>query len=170
MKHACAVEAIKGLKDAGVNFVVSLPDVPDSVLVQMISQDPSFKTVIVTNEGEGVAIAAGAWCGGKKPALLINSAGLLVSPWYLANIGMFYGIPLLLVCPYRGDIGDRSKIRGGYLLMFKMTVEPLLQTLQIPYRIVREKKELRGAIVDAQLTAQTTENPVAVLMTGDVLW
>jgi len=163
-------EIVAALKEQGVNFVVSLPDVPDSILIRTLTQDPAFKTVIVTNEGEGVALAAGSWLGGKKPTVIINSAGLLVATWSLANTGMFYGIPLLLLCPYRGDIGDRSRVRGGYLRIFKLTVEPLLQTLQIPHRVVARIEDLRDAIRDAQHTAATTEIPVALLLTGEVLW
>ena len=69
-------------------------------------QDPAFTTVQVTNEAEGLAVCAGAWLGGLRPALLMENTGLLVAVHNLEYVCAYYGIPVLLVMSYRGAVGD----------------------------------------------------------------
>ena len=52
--------------------------------------------------------------------------------WSLAQMGVLYGIPVLIMASYRGDIGDRSGVSGAQLFMFQQLGEPMLNTLRIP--------------------------------------
>ena len=93
----------------------------------------------------GVGVCAGAWLAGKRPALLIPTSGLLVASWPLTSVNMAWGVPLLLLIPYRGDIGDAFWLMGPY----KNTTEPLLDVLNIPHRVVSKTEDVSQAIVDA---------------------
>jgi sulfopyruvate decarboxylase subunit alpha len=97
-------------------------------------------------------------------------AGLLVGTWSLAQMGVLYGIPVLILASYRGDIGDRSGISGAQLFMFQQLGEPLLDALRIPYRIVRKKTDLEREIRDAHLACQGYGTPLVLLLSGEVLW
>ncbi len=72
MKAEYAAIVYDALKEAGINFVAYLPDDQIHDAQKMIVEDAGFVTVAVANEGEGVAACAGAWLGGKKPALIIR--------------------------------------------------------------------------------------------------
>jgi len=76
----------------------------------------------------------------------------------------------LVLASYRGDIGDHSGIPGSQLLLFKQIAEPLLKTLQLPYRVVDKKDDLQRTIRDANFAAHDYNSPVVVLLTGEVLW
>src|SRR5215467_4182343 len=160
MEIAKAQEVVQGLKEAGINFAVGLPDSQFHEVYEMITQDPAFKYVGVGNEGEGAAIAMGAWCGGKKPALIIATSGLLVATFSLARLHL-KEIPLMLVIPYRGDLGDPR-----WMGIYKKYTEPMLNVMDIPYRVVNRSAEIKGALKDCQMCAEAWIKPVAVLLTG----
>ncbi len=161
-----AVEAVhRGLTQAGVDFISLLPDSDFSELQQRVANDKDFTYVAVSNEAIGVGVCAGAWLSGKRPALLVPTSGLLVSAWPLASLCKAWDIPLLMLIPYRGDIGDAFWLMGPY----KDTTEPLLRVLNIPYVIVSKVEEISKAIVDAQGSTLSWQRPVAVLLTGETI-
>src|ERR1041384_4072285 len=155
---------VDGLKEAGINFAAGLPDSQFHEVYEMIASDPAFKYVGVGNEGEGAAVAMGAWFGGKKPTLIIATSGLLVATFSLARLHL-KEVPLLVVIPYRGDLGDPR-----WMGIYKKYVEPMLNSMDIPYRVVSRKDEVKQTIADCQICAEAWLKPVAVLITGEALW
>ena len=161
-----AVDAVvDGLKRAGVDFVSLMPDSDFSVLQERVVKDPDFTYVPVSNEAIGVGVCVGAWLSGKRPALLVPTSGLLVAAWPLTSLCMAWSLPLLLLIPYRGDIGDAFWLMGSY----KDTTEPLLKVLNAPYSVVSKNEEISAAIVDAQGSTISWQRPVAVLLTGETI-
>ena len=99
------------------------------------------------------------------PSLLARTSGLLVAAWPLTSLCMAWGLPLLLLIPYRGDIGDAFWLMGPY----KDTTEPLLKVLNAPFSVISKQEEIRKAIVDAQGSTISWQRPVAVLLTGETI-
>jgi sulfopyruvate decarboxylase subunit alpha len=97
--------------------------------------------------------------------LLVPTSGLLVAAWPLTSICMAWGLPLLLLIPYRGDIGDAFWLMGPY----KDTTEPLLKVLNAPYCVISRHEEISKAIIDAQGSTISWQRPVAVLLTGETI-
>ena len=65
-----STEAIyNGLKDAEIDFVVSVPCINLSKLLEMVDEDEEIMHIPVTREEEGIGICAGAYMGGRKPAI-----------------------------------------------------------------------------------------------------
>jgi len=161
-----AVEAVvDGLKRSGVDFISLLPDSDFSTLQAQVSKDPDFEYVPVSTESVGVGVCAGAWLAGKRPALLIPTSGLLVASWPLTSLNLAWDLPLLLLIPFRGDIGDAFWLMGPY----KDTTEPLLDVLHIHHVVVSKIGEISPAIIDAQGSTISWQRPVAVLMTGETI-
>jgi sulfopyruvate decarboxylase subunit alpha len=165
MQAGAVEEVVQGLKKAGVDFISLLPDSDFSELQGRVGNDKDFTYVPVSNEAIGVGVCAGAWLSGKRPALLVPTSGLLVAAWPLTSLCMAWGLPLLLLIPYRGDIGDAFWLMGPY----KDTTEPLLRVLNIPYVVISKTEELSKAILDAQGSTISWQRPVAVLLTGETI-
>jgi sulfopyruvate decarboxylase TPP-binding subunit len=155
---------VDGLKEAGINFAVGLPDSQFHEVYEMITKEPALRYVGVGNEGEGAALAMGAWCGGKKPVLVIATSGLLVATFSLARLHL-KEIPLLIMVPYRGDLGDPR-----WMGIYKKYTEPMLSVMDIPYRVVNRADEIKTAIKDGQMCTEAWLKPVAILLTGEALW
>jgi sulfopyruvate decarboxylase subunit alpha len=166
MKLAHASIVHQALSEGGINFVAYLPDDQIHDVQKMIAEDPNFISVAVANEGEGVAVCAGAWLGGGKPALIIADSGLLVATWALASLTVSYGIPILVIVAHRGEVGDRANWR---FITYKFTTEPVLQALQIPYVRASKPEETKEVIIGAQLSAFLWQHPVAVVLSGEIL-
>ena len=75
MKREVAAEIVSSLKDAGVDFVATLTEANLHDLVIALGEDPEIHHVPVTREEEGIGICAGAYLGGKKPAMVMIASG-----------------------------------------------------------------------------------------------
>ena len=69
-------EVYRALKDAGVRQVAMVPDAGHSRLIRSFEADPETRLVTLTTEEEGVAMLAGAWLGGERGVLLLQSSGV----------------------------------------------------------------------------------------------
>lgn len=94
------------LKDVGIDFVVSVPCVNLSKILNMIDEDDEIIHVPVTREEEGIGICAGAYLGGKKPAILMQNSGLGNSINALKSLTELYEMPLLMIMSHRGTEGE----------------------------------------------------------------
>jgi len=100
-------EAIyNGLKDAGIDFIVSVPCVSLSKLLNMIDEDEEITHIPVTREEEGIGICAGAFLGGKRTAILMQNSGLGNSINALKSLTELYEFPLLMIMSHRGTEGE----------------------------------------------------------------
>ena len=76
-----------------------------------------------------------------------------------------WGVPILLVIPYRGDLGDAQPP----FWVYSLTIEPVLRDLQVPYRIAGKIDEVRPAIKAAVASGRSWLKTTAVLLTGEIL-
>lgn len=166
MLNDAAQAAIEGLKEAGIDFVSGLPDGWQRNVHELIANDPHFKYVPVCNEGVGFSVCAGAWLGGRKTVLIMENSGLRVAAEYIARIALGCGVPVVMMCSYRGDLGDTEH----WAIPHAIVAEPLLDALRVPYVIVRHKADLKATIKRAQRLAEAQLQPVAILISGDCIW
>jgi hypothetical protein len=69
-------EIFAALKAAEIRQVGYVPDAGHARLIELCHDDPEICAVPLTTEEEGVALAAGAWLGGQRAALLMQSSGV----------------------------------------------------------------------------------------------
>jgi sulfopyruvate decarboxylase subunit alpha len=165
MKSEKAQLVIDGLKQSGIDFAAGVPDAQFIEVYKMLAADRDIRYVGTANEAEAVGVGFGAWFGGKKPALILATSGLLVATYHLARINLLHEVPLLVVIPYRGDIGDPR-----WLGLYKKTTEPGLNAMDIPYRIVSRPMEIVRTIKECNESARAWLKPVAVLLNEEALW
>ena len=92
----------------------------------------------------------------------MENSGLRVATESLSRLGLTHGIPVVMLMSYRGDVGEDQ----WYAIPHGITMEPLLQTMRIPYVIVRKEEEIQRAIGNAYKTADTSKYHVAVVFSG----
>lgn len=70
-------EAIfKVLKAGGVRQIAYVPDAGHARTIRSAIADPDIEDIVLTTEEEGVALACGAWLGGQRAVLLMQSSGV----------------------------------------------------------------------------------------------
>jgi sulfopyruvate decarboxylase alpha subunit len=67
---------VKALRRADVRQVAYVPDAGHSTVIRAAIADPQIEDVVLTTEEEGVALVSGAWLGGQRAALLMQSSGV----------------------------------------------------------------------------------------------
>ena len=152
------------LKDHGVRQVGYVPDAGHTRLIKRCLEDNEIRPVQLTTEEEGVALLLGAWAGGQKGALLMQSSGVgnCINMLSLAQECRY---PFLMLVTMRGQWGE-------------------FNPWQIPMgQGTRETLEAAGVIVidvdDASRVAETVHaaaalafgsyRPVAVLISQRVV-
>ena len=161
-----AVEAvIRGLKRAGVSVATYLPDSLLKELYPALDADPDIRTIPVTNEGEGAAIAGGVFLSGKRAVLVMENSGLRAATEHLARLGLGAGIPVVMIMSYRGELGENN----WWAIPHGITMEPVLKALRIPYRVVREEEAIEQSIVDAYDWSYNAYYHSAVALGGSVV-
>jgi sulfopyruvate decarboxylase alpha subunit len=93
------------LEAAHVTQVAYVPDAGHGELIQLCHAAPGMQTVSLTTEEEGVAMLAGAWLGGARGALLLQSSGVGNIVNMLA-VNQECRIPLLALVTMRGEWGE----------------------------------------------------------------
>ncbi len=166
MKDSAATLLVEEMKAAGISFVTCLPDTGLKELYFLCMDDPDFQFVPVTNEGEGVAIAAGAWLSGNRAIMFMENCGLSIASEALAHLSVSRGIPVLLLISYRGSIGDGN----WWANTPGVVMEPMLKALRIPYVILERDTDIGGSLKRAILTMNATKNHMAVIIGGGLLW
>ena len=93
------------LKRFDVRQVAYVPDAGHARLIERAHAEPSMTPVVLTTEEEGVALVAGAWLGGERSVLLMQSSGVgnCVNMLSLVRLGRF---PFLTLVTMRGEWGE----------------------------------------------------------------
>jgi sulfopyruvate decarboxylase subunit alpha len=162
-EEAAATEIVSGMKQAGINFVATLPDINLAQLLRAVEDDRDLLHVPLCREEEGIGICAGAYLVGRKCAAVMQNGGFFNSNNAIVSTLLQYQIPLLLMIYYAGDVGDRTFSTSGGM------TEPVLQALGIRYYIMRETADAPELIKRAQILAEDSKRPVALLLTKEVL-
>ena len=93
------------LRANAVRQVSYVPDAGHKRLIELCHDDKGMQVVPLTTEEEGVAVASGAWLGGERSVLLMQSSGVgnCVNMFTLATHCSF---PLLMLVTMRGEWGE----------------------------------------------------------------
>jgi len=93
------------IKQQGVRQVSLVPDAGHSALIRLCEADSDLRMVRLTTEEEGIALAVGAWLGGEKSVLLMQSSGVGNCINMLSLVQIFR-LPFLTLVTMRGEWGE----------------------------------------------------------------
>jgi sulfopyruvate decarboxylase alpha subunit len=98
-------EIFSVLQRFDVRQVPYVPDAGHSRLIERVLAEPSMRAVPLTTEEEGVALIAGAWAGGQRGVLLMQSSGVGNCVNMLSLVQVFR-LPFLTLVTMRGEWGE----------------------------------------------------------------
>ena len=95
-------EVYTALRQAAVGHFCYVPDAGHAALIRMAHADPVVHSTVLTSEQEGIALVAGAWLGGQRGVLLMQSSGVgnCINMLSLVETCRF---PLLTLVTMRGE-------------------------------------------------------------------
>jgi sulfopyruvate decarboxylase alpha subunit len=99
------------LKKAEIRQVAYVPDAGHAHTIRQAKDDPEILDIVLTSEEEGVAVAAGAWLGGDRAVLLMQSSGVgnCVNMFSLLESCRF---PFLTIVTMRGEYAEFNPWQG----------------------------------------------------------
>ena len=93
------------LRAHGITQFAYVPDAGHRVLIDRSLADNEVHSVALTTEEEGIAMAAGAWLGGQRAALLMQSSGV-GNCINMLSLPVSCRMPFLTLVTMRGEWGE----------------------------------------------------------------
>jgi phosphonopyruvate decarboxylase len=154
---------VRELRQAGFRLFSGTPCSYLTPFINRVIDSPETEYVGAANEGDAVAIAAGAELGGKPGVVLFQNSGLgnAVSP--LTSLTATFRVPVLVITTWRGQ-PDRPPDEPQHGLMGRITHD-LLRLMGIPCEEVpAEEKELSPMLARAIAHMRTTGTPYGLVL------
>jgi sulfopyruvate decarboxylase alpha subunit len=95
-------EVFTVLKQSGIAQVAYVPDAGHARLIDLVVADPEIAAIPLTTEEEGIAVAAGAWLGGQRAVLLMQSSGV-GNCINMLSLAKNCRLPLVMLVTMRGE-------------------------------------------------------------------
>jgi sulfopyruvate decarboxylase alpha subunit len=160
MADPWTVEAHRLFKLHGVKTVGFVPDGGLTDLINACDADNDIRAVVMTTEEEGIGLAAGAWLGGDKSALLMQSSGVGNTVNAIASIVSSCQFPLFMIVTMRGQYGESNP----WQIPMGQAVAPVLKSLGVRVFEVETEKDAADAIAAGLKMAFSSNAAVAVLI------
>ena len=128
---------IAALKQAGIEFVVALPDIVTSDgLLWPIAADPQLRLIRVCKEDEGVSICAAMSYSNTRALLLMQQTGLMDSLNAVRALAMDYALP---VCMMVGLQGKEPHLPPAESAAYGVRIiRPILEVMQLPHSLIEQ--------------------------------
>jgi sulfopyruvate decarboxylase alpha subunit len=152
------------LKAAGVRQVAVVPDAGHARLIRLCEKDKAMRVVRLTTEEEGVALLAGAWLGGEKGVLLMQSSGV-GNCINMLTLPIACQFPLLMLVTMRGDHGEFNPAQ----IPMGNSTQDVLEALGVIVKRADAPEDVTEMASGALRLAFNTYRPVALLIGQRVL-
>ncbi|NNL68905.1 MAG: phosphonopyruvate decarboxylase, partial [Acidimicrobiia bacterium] len=154
---------LKALADTGFGLISGVPCSYLTPLINGSINSSTMRYVNAANEGEAVAIAAGASLGGLGGVAMFQNSGLgnAVSP--LTSLTWLFRIPILLITTWRGE-PDGPGDEPQHELMGRITRDQLA-LMEVPVRdFPRTDADIDRTLADARRHMEEHGRPFALVM------
>ena len=91
---------------AGVDFVTTVPCKQLAGVIEEVERRDEIFHIPCNKEDEGMGLCAGAFMGGRRPAIIMQNTAIGVTVNTLATLTQFYRMPLPMLISYRGELGE----------------------------------------------------------------
>lgn len=152
------------LKQFDVRQVAYVPDGGHAELIRKVHADASMRPITLTTEEEGIAVLAGAWLGGQRGVLLMQSSGVgnCVNMLSLVRVCRF---PLLALVTMRGEWGEFNP----WQVPMGSTTRDAFEMMDVRVLRARVPNEVREVVQAAAGMAFNGGTPAAVLLSQQLV-
>jgi sulfopyruvate decarboxylase alpha subunit len=147
-----------------VRQVAYVPDAGHTRLIDRCRANPDMKAVMLTTEEEGIAMLAGAWLGGDRGVLLMQSSGVgnCINMLSLSTVCRF---PLLMLVTMRGEWGEFNP----WQIPMGQGTGPVLEQAGVLVHRIDRAEEAAETVQAAARIAFNSDRTAAVLIAQRVI-
>ncbi|PLS22228.1 sulfopyruvate decarboxylase subunit alpha [Neptunicoccus cionae] len=141
-----------------IEFVTTVPCKQLAGVIDAVEESPDIFHIPSNKEDEGMGLCAGAFMGGKRPAIIMQNTAIGVTINTLATLIQYYRMPLPMLISYRGEL------REPVACQVEMAVhtKALLAQLNIPTYHFHKQSDVEELDNILQYTFMCNK-PVAIL-------
>ena len=152
------------LKERDIELIGYVPDAGHVSLIDNARRDPDIQDVLLTSEEEGIPLCAGAWLGGMRSVLLMQSSGVgnCVNMLSLQRIAR---IPLVFIVTMRGEYAEFNP----WQVPMGSATEQALKLCHFQVHKVTQAEEAAETVQAAIDMAYGSSIAVAVLLSQKLL-
>src|ERR1700704_1955823 len=153
---------IAAIKSAGVEFVLSVPDIHTSHgLLRPIANDPDLRLVRVCKEDGGIGIASGLSYTDRRALILIQYTGFLDSLNAIRAVAVEYKQPICMMVGLLGHDAQKSPAQSNRYGV--RIIQPICDAMGIEHLLVNEDADI-PKIAPAIEGAYAQSKPVTILI------
>jgi len=152
------------LRQENIRQVAVVPDAGHSQLIRLIEADKTMALIRLTTEEEGVALLAGAWLGGDRGVLLMQSSGV-GNCINMLSLPLAAHFPLLMLVTMRGDHGEFNPAQ----VPMGNNTQRVLEAIDVVVRRADRDADVPEAVSGALRLTFNTFRPAAVLIGQQVM-
>jgi sulfopyruvate decarboxylase alpha subunit len=149
----------EALRHANIRQVGYVPDAGHARLIARAHAEAAMRAVVLTTEEEGVALAAGAWLGGARAVLLMQSSGV-GNCVNMLSLPVNCRMPFLALVTMRGEWGEFNP----WQVPMGNAVAAVLADMGVLVRRVERAEDAGETVMAAAALAFDSAVPVAVLL------
>ena len=148
------------LKAHDVKLVTYVPDNVLRPLIERIHADDFFTAFTCTREEEAVGIVSGAWMGGMRGVVLMQTSGFATLPNALASLPVPFQIPVLMIVSERGTLGEFNIGQA----MVARTMRPTLDAIAMEHHTITRLDEVEFITDRSIRQAIATQQPACLIL------
>jgi sulfopyruvate decarboxylase alpha subunit len=154
----------RALKAADVRQIPYVPDAGHKELITWAQADPKMRAYPLTTEEEGIAAAAGAWLGGERAVMLMQSSGVgnCINMLSLIESCRF---PFVALITMRGEWAEFNP----WQVPMGRATPGVLEHMGVSVRRVDDKAKAEAEVAAALDDAFLAERSVAVLFSQSLI-
>lgn len=147
------------LQDHDIKQVYHVPDAGHGRLIEACQKSNSMRTLALTTEEEGIPLAAGAWLGGQRSVLLMQSSGV-GNTINLMGLTKTLRFPFLTLITMRGEPGEFN----SWQYPMGQGTPKVLEAMGVMVMSVDKADEVKQTVDHAARSAFNGGQAVAVLL------
>jgi sulfopyruvate decarboxylase alpha subunit len=148
------------LKRHDVRLVTYVPDNVLRPVIEAVHNDGFFTAFATTREEEAVGIVSGAWMGGLRGIVLMQTSGFATLPNVIASLAVPYQLPVLMMVSERGTLGEFNIGQA----MVARTMRPVLDALAMEHHTLTRLDEAEFVLDRSIRQAVATQAPVTFIL------
>ncbi|WP_156311884.1 thiamine pyrophosphate-binding protein [Methylobacterium platani] len=154
----------RALREAGVTQASYVPDAGHARLIRALHDDAEVRTTVLTTEEEGIALAAGAWLGGARSVLLMQSSGV-GNCINMLSLPATCRVPFLTLVTMRGEWAEFNP----WQIPMGRGTSAALETMGVTLLRLERPEEAAEVVAAAASIAFDGDQQVAVLISQRML-
>jgi len=147
-----------------ISFVTTVPCKQLAGVISELEQRDDVQHMPCNKEDEGMGLCAGAYMGGKRPAIIMQNTAIGVTINTLVTLQQFYRMPLPMLISYRGELGEPVSCQ----VEMAVHTKALLNQLHIPTYHFHNQEDAKE--LDAILKYTFMSNKPVAILTDATFW